>query len=327
MTIERSVAPPHRMRIALAFAALYVIGGSTFLGQRVVVHGGFTPFLGAGLRMAIAGCLLLGWSRLRGVTLAPRRTWLDLAISGTFLFVGGNALSMIASQTVASGLVALLAATCPFWLTLGASRLPGGERPTATAILGMALGFAGLVVVVAPGIAGGGGGPAILAAAVSPVAWAIGALWARYRLAGLSTAVIASHQMVFGTLPLIAIGLARGEWAQLDPRPDGIAALGFLVVCGNLITYSSFVFLLARVAAAKVSTYAYVNPVVAVILGRVLADEHIALRGLIGAAAIIAGVVLVNLAQIRRRGHIAQGDDALDRAPQAGVTMRQGARS
>lgn len=201
------------------------------------------------------------------------------------------------------------------------------KRPTATAIFGMVLGFAGLVAVVAPSVAGGGSGAAILAAAISPLAWVIGALWARHRLTGLPTAMIAGHQMVFGTLPLIAIGLVRGEWAQLDPRPDGIVALGYLVVCGNLITYSSFVFLLPRVAAAKVGTYAYVNPVVAVILGWLLADERIDPRGLIGAAAIVVGVALVNLAQIRRRGPSREIDDVRPSPSQAGVTLRQGARS
>lgn len=285
----------------LAFAALYVIGGSTFLGMRVVMHGGFTAFLGSGARMLIAGCLLVGGTLARGGRIAPRRFWPDLAISGAFLFVGGNALSMIASETVDSGLVALLTASCPFWLTLGASRLPGGERPTAGTALGMLLGFVGLAVVVGPDVRGGGGTPGLLAAALSPVAWAIGGLWAKHRLSALPPATIAGHQMLFGAVPLLAIGLGRGELAHLHPDPGAVLALGYLVTFGNLIAYNSFVFLMAHVPAAKVATYAYVNPVIAVVLGWWLAGERMAPRGLLGAAAILAGVILVNLAQIRQR--------------------------
>ncbi len=294
-------SPPPRALILLAFAALYVIGGSTFLGMRYVMHGGFTAFLGSGFRMLIAGAIMLVWLLARGGALAPRRCWLDLAISGTFLFVGGNATSMIAAETVDSGLIALLTATAPFWLTLGAAQLPGGERPSAAGVLGILLGFLGLAVIIGPSLSGGGSPGGIVAAAISPISWAIGGLWARYRLRDLPAMTIASHQMLFGTIPLLAIGLARGEWAQLQPEPSAYIALAYLIVCGNLISYNSFVFLMAHVPAAKASTYAYVNPVIAVFLGWWIADEHISPRGLVGAAAILAGVVLVNLAQVYRR--------------------------
>jgi len=295
-------SPPSRARVLLAFAALYLIGGSTFLGMRYVMHGGFTAFLASGFRMLVAGSIMLAWLLARGGNLAPRRHWPDLAISGTFLFVGGNATSMIASETVDSGLIALLTATAPFWLTLGAAQLPGGERPSAAGLFGILLGFAGLTVIVGPNLSGGGSAVGIVAAAISPVSWAIGGLWARYRLAGLPAMTIASHQMLLGTVPLLAIGLARGEWADLAPEQSAYLALAYLVICGNLISYNSFVFLMAHVPAARASTYAYVNPVIAVFLGWWLADEHISPRGLVGAAAILAGVVLVNLAQVHRRG-------------------------
>jgi drug/metabolite transporter (DMT)-like permease len=303
---SRTSPPPSRALVLAAFAALYVIGGSTFLGQRYVMHGGFTAFTASGLRMLLAGSIMLVWLLARGAPLAPRRAWPDLAISGTFLFVGGNAMSMIASGSVDSGLVALLTATAPFWLTIGAAQLPGGERPSAAGVLGILLGFVGLAVIISPGMNGGGSAAGILAASISPICWAIGGLWARQRLPGLPAMTIASHQMLFGTVPLLAIGLVRGEWADLHPEPSAFVALGYLVVCGNLISYNSFVFLMAHVPAAKASTYAYVNPVIAVLLGWWLADEHISSRGLVGAAAILAGVVLVNLAQVVRRAERAR---------------------
>lgn len=294
--------PASRARVVLAFASLYFFGGSTFLGMRVVMHGGFTAFLGSGARMFVAGAIMVGWSLARGGAIAPRRHWLDLAISGAFLFAGGAALSMFATETVDSGLVALLSATCPFWLTLGAAKLPHGERPSAGGMFGILLGFAGLALIVGPKLAGGGSATAILAAAISPLSWAIGGLWAKHRLSTLSSMTIASHQMLLGTIPLVAIGLARGELAHLAPGPDAVLALGYLIVFGNLISYSSFIFLMTHVPAAKASTYAYVQPVVAVFLGWSLAGEHIAARALLGAAAILAGVVLVNVARVNRSG-------------------------
>lgn len=299
---DRSPGAPSPALILLAFAALYIIGGSTFLGMRYVMQGGFTAFLASGIRMFVAGSLMLAWLLARGGRLAPRSAWPDLAISGTFLFVGGNATSMIAAETVDSGLIALLTATAPFWLTLGAAQLPRGERPSAAGVIGILLGFTGLAVIIGPNLGGGGSTGGILAAAISPVSWAIGGLWARHRLPALPSMTIASHQMLFGTIPLIAIGLARGEVADLSPVPTAYLALGYLIVCGNLISYNSFVFLMAHVPAAKASTYAYVNPVVAVFLGWWIADEHISTRGLVGAAAILTGVLLVNLAQMNRRG-------------------------
>lgn len=276
-----------------------------FLGQRYVMHGGFTAFLASAMRMLVAGTIMLAWLLARGGAIAPRRCWPDLAISGTFLFVGGNGVSMIASGAVDSGLVSLLTATAPFWLTIGAAQLPGGERPSAAGVVGILLGFAGLVVIVGPTLSGGGSAIGIMAAAVSPVCWAIGALWARQRLPGLPSMTIASHQMLLGTIPLMAIGLVRGEWADLAPERSGLVALGYLVIGGNLISYNSFVFLMAHVPAAKASTYAYINPVIAVFLGWWIAGEQISSRGLVGAAAILAGVVVVNLAQVYRHGRTA----------------------
>jgi drug/metabolite transporter (DMT)-like permease len=297
--------PPHkpsRAHIVLAFAAMYLVGGSVFLGQRVAMHGGLTAFLTSGVRMAIAGAILLAWSRARGGGLAPRRTWIDLAISGSLLFVGGSALSMIASDRIPSGLVALLTASVPFWIAIGAGALPGGERPSGLGGFGLVLGgFAGLAIVIVPTVHGDASASGIVIAVVSAVAWAAGSLWARHRLRDLPAMTIASHQMLFGALPLIVIGLARGELGQLAPTGDALLALGYLIVFGNLITYQAFVFLMNHVAPAKVSTYAYINPILAISLGAWLAGERLPGNGVIGAIAILAGVALTNLAQSRRR--------------------------
>ncbi|HET9627346.1 MAG TPA: EamA family transporter [Kofleriaceae bacterium] len=287
--------------IVLAFAAMYLVGGSVFLGQRVAMHGGLTPFLTSGVRMAIAGAILLAWARARGHRVAPRTAWRDIAISGTLLFVGGAALSMLASQTLDSGLIALITATTPFWITLGAAALPGGERPSSLGALGIGLGFVGLVIVVAPTVHASGGAPlAIAAAAGSVVAWAAGSVWARHRLRGLPAMTVASHQMLCGAVPLIAIGVGRGELATLAPTGPGVLALGYLIVFGNLITYQAFVFLMSRAPASTVATYAFVNPIVALALGAWLAGERLPTHGALGALVLLAGVVLAHLAQVTR---------------------------
>lgn len=292
---------PSRAQIILAFAAMYLVGGSVFLGQRVAMHGGLTAFLTSGVRMAFAGAILLAWTRTRGGGLAPRGTWLDLAISGSLLFVGGSALSMLATDRIASGLVALLTATVPFWITIGAALLPGGERPASLGALGLVLGFAGLAIVIVPTVHGDATASGIAISLISAVAWAAGSLWARYRLRALPAMTIASHQMLFGALPLIAIGLGRGELAQLAPTGDGLLALAYLIVFGNLIAYLAFVFLMNHVSPAKVSTYAYINPILAIALGSWLAGEHLPANGLVGAAAILAGVALANFSSRSRR--------------------------
>ncbi|HET9627349.1 MAG TPA: EamA family transporter [Kofleriaceae bacterium] len=292
---------PSRAQIVLAFAAMYLVGGSVFLGQRVAMHGGLTAFLTSGARMALAGAILLAWSCARGGGIAPRRTWLDLAISGSLLFVGGSALSMIASDRIPSGLVALLTASVPFWIALGAAALPGGERPSGLGAFGLGLGFAGLAIVIVPTVHGDASASGIVIAVISAVAWAAGSLWARHRLRALPAMTIASHQMLFGALPLLAIGLSRGELGQLAPTGDALLALGYLIIFGNLITYQAFVFLMNHVAPAKVSTYAYINPILAISLGAWLAGERLPAHGVLGAIAILAGVALTNLAPRGRR--------------------------
>jgi drug/metabolite transporter (DMT)-like permease len=293
-------APRPRLTILVAFAVLYVVWGSTFLGMRYAVRGGMTPFLGAAARTLGAGGLMLAWARARGHRPVPRRCWPDLALSGALMFVGGGALSMFAAQAVDSGLVALLSATAPLWLTLGAAHLPGGERPSPRGWAGIALGFAGLALVLAPGLRGGQTGAGLIAGAVSPVGWTAGALWARQRLGGLTPLAIASHQMLFAAGALLLVGVARGELGALHPTGSAWLALGYLMLFGNLLGFTAFVFLMAHAPAARVATYAYVNPLVALFLGWWIAGEPIGPRALAGAAVIVAGVALTNTARVRR---------------------------
>jgi len=274
--------------IAPAFFVLYVVWGSTFLAMGSVVHGGIPPLLATGARLLFAGGILLAWHVHRGGRIAPRATWPGLAGSGALMFVGGSGLSMIALRTVDSGLVALLSASMPVWMAIAAR-----ERLVPLAKVGIALGLAGLVLVLQPGLAGGSV-VGLVAGALSPIAWVAGALWSRSRLRALPAAALAGHQMLFAAAVAFAIGIARGEPADLAPTGDAVLALGYLVVFGNVLGYTSFVYLMARVPAAKVATYAYVNPVIAVVLGWLVAGEQLAPRVLAGAAVVLVGVALVN---------------------------------
>jgi drug/metabolite transporter (DMT)-like permease len=291
--------PPRsdRLRIALAFGALYVIWGSTFVAMGCVVRDGIPPFLATGARLLLSGGILLAWGVARGAGRIPTRVIGDLALAGALMFVGGSALSMYAVRTVDTGLVALIAATTPFWMALASARSVSGERLSASGSVGIGIGFVGLAVAIGPQLAGDG--PGIAAAVLSPVSWVAGSVWTRDRLGDIPATTIAGYQMLFGASLSIAVGLAHGELAQLAPTVEAAGALGYLAVFGSVLGYTSFVFLMARVSAAKVSTYAYVNPVVAIALGWWIAGERLAPHVLAGAGVVVMGVVLVNTARVR----------------------------
>lgn len=295
---------PSRSSILLAFAALYVLWGSTYLGIRFLLEGGFTPFLGAGLRMTVAGALLWSFRRLRGASLPAPRQLLELAVAGCFLFVGGNGLVMVAQQSLPSGLVATLVATTPFWLTGLEVLLPGGERPGVAAWLGIALGFGGVAILVGPRLGTGAGATAALLCLIAPVLWSIGGLWAKHRLRKIEPFTVSAFEMLFAGMALLVLGAARGEAAVVAPIASGWWALVYLISFGSLIGFSAFVFLMAHVPAAKVATYSYVNPVIAVFLGWALAGEELGARSLLATLVIVAGVALVNLTAMRRAARV-----------------------
>jgi drug/metabolite transporter (DMT)-like permease len=300
------VAPaPARTALVLAFSAIYLIWGSTYLGMRVAVQT-MPPLVMAGARFLIAGAILFTVLRIRGTPSPTRSQWRINTIIGGFLLLGGNGCVAWAEQFVPSGLTALLIGVQPLFFVLTEWAWPGGGKPTRFTMAALMLGFAGVGWLAAPWEAPGQGGLdiagtiAILAACVF---WAIGSIYSRHARHGAEPLVASALQMIGGGALLMLAAIARGDLARLDLgaiSPASWAAFAYLILFGSLVGFSTFVWLMKHSTPARVSTYAYVNPIVAVFLGWLLLDEPITGRTLIASAIIIAAVVMITAEKNKR---------------------------
>jgi drug/metabolite transporter (DMT)-like permease len=287
---------PSRLQVALGFAAIYLIWGSTYLGIRYAVET-IPPLLMMGVRHASAGILVYVWARSRGAVSPGVREWGYAAIAGLLLFVAGHGILAWAEQKIPSGMAALLCATLPLWTVLVA-RLKGSEQKLSTrSWAGLILGFAGVGVLIAPSALQAHETLSILgiaAATVSSLAWAIGTVYSKSVQMPSSSVLSAAMQMICGGVLLLVAAFASGEGNHLTAFSlRSMLALGYLIVFGSIIAFTVFTWLLTVASASRVSTYAYVNPVVAVLLGWLLAAEPVGWNTWVATAIIIAGVVLV----------------------------------
>ncbi len=284
--------------VLAAFAALYLIWGSTYLAIKFAVET-LPPFTMAGIRFVAAGALLFGWSRARGAAPLTGPQWKTALIAGTLLLVGGNGLVSWAEQSrVPSGIAALLIASTPMWRALLDWARPGGLRPRAGVWAGIALGLAGIAVLVGPSGMGGGVDPlGALAIGTASFCWALGSIYQRGAPKSESTLLNVGGQMLAGGALLLALGCGLGEHVDVAAVSARSAwSLAYLIFVGALVGYSAYVWLLKVSTPAKASTYAFVNPVVAVVLGWALAGEPIGPRVVGAGALVIAAVVLITLA-------------------------------
>jgi len=296
----REAPPRHeasRSEIVLAFSAVYVLWGSTYLAIRFGVET-IPPFLLAGLRHATAGLILYAWTRRRGAPRPQPKHWRSAFVVGGLMLLGGNGLVTWAEQRVPSGLAALIVASVPIWMTVS-DGVQRRERPHGVVVVGLLLGLGGLAFLIAPGQFAGGsrvdplGAAALLTAALF---WAIGSLHSRRVTLPESTLLATAMEMIGGSVLLFLVAAAAGEWrgfslAAVSAR--SVLALAYLVVAGSLLGFTAYIFLLGATTPARVSTYAYVNPVVAVLLGWLLAGETVTPRTLVAAAVIVAAVALI----------------------------------
>jgi drug/metabolite transporter (DMT)-like permease len=289
---------PSRMQIIAAFAAIYIIWGSTYLGIRFAIET-LPPFFMAGIRFLIAGGLMFAVLRLRGVKLPTRLQWRSGLIIGALLLLGGNGGVTWAEQYVPSGIAALVVALVPVWIVLVDWLRPNGTRPTGMVIVGLLLGIAGMVLLVGPTNLTAGSNVNLigaLALAGASLLWAIGSVYSRHAPLPDHPLMVTAIEMLCGGALLTLTSALTGEMATFDlagVSTRSLLALLYLIVFGAIIAYSAYVWLLKVTTPALASTYAYVNPVVAVFLGWLFASEPITLQTIIAAAIIIMAVVVV----------------------------------
>jgi drug/metabolite transporter (DMT)-like permease len=294
---EKSVARPTAAKVLAAFAAVYVIWGSTYLAIRIAIES-LPPLLMAGARFLLAGALLYAIMRSRGEPAPTRRHWGSAALIGMLLLMFGNGGVTLAERTVPSGVAALLVAMVPMWMVLLEWLRPGGTRPSGRTILGLVIGFAGMVLLVGPaGFAGGDRVDPVGAAfvMVGALAWAAGSIWSRGASLPKSALLATGMEMACGGAWLLLAGTVTGEWGSVDPSAftmRSVLAFLYLVLFGSLVGFTAYIWLLGVSTPARVSTYAYVNPVVAVLLGWAMLGEPLNAR-ILGAAAIIVAAVAV----------------------------------
>ncbi|MEP7226827.1 MAG: EamA family transporter [Gemmatimonadales bacterium] len=286
-----------RWKIAIAFFAVYVFWGMTYLAMRVAVEE-IPPYLMAGTRFVLAGAILFAWTRRRGDPPPSLQQWRAAAVIGGFLLLGGNASVAWSEQRVPSGLAALLIGVMPIWM-VGLEWLRRGSRPSKQVVAGLLLGAVGVGLLVLP--QGRGNGMDLLGAAVlilAAASWAWGSVISKSAPLPKSPFLATSMEMIAGGILCLLVAVLSGELRGFSlPEVLGRAGLAwlYLVVFGSLVAFTAYIWLLGVTSIAKVGTYAYVNPIVAVLLGWAVLGEPVTLRTLAAAAVILLGVALVNV--------------------------------
>lgn len=295
-----NTSSPSTLSIVLAFLAVYIIWGSTYLAIMFAVVT-IPPFLMAGVRFFVAGIIMFLWSYFRGDTKATFKNWKEATIVSGLLLLLGNGALVWAEQYLPSGFTALLVTTTPFWMILIDWLRPNGKKPDIPVVMGIVLGFIGVSLLINQDALSGIDHvyiPAIFAVLLAAFSWGAGSIYSK--LAELPHSQIQSSalQLLTGGVLLSLTSVGVGELSQLNMdeiTSKSLLALLYLITFGSIIGYTAYSFLLKHVAPAKVSTYAYVNPIVAVFLGWLLASEPVTPRTLLAAGIIICGVAFITV--------------------------------
>ncbi len=285
--------------LVASLGAMYVIWGTTYLGIRFAIAT-LPPLLMAGTRFLIAGAILYAWGRMRGGGRPRAAEWRGSLVTGALLLLGGNGLVTWAETRVPSNIAALLVSTTPFWMVVLDWKWKGGRRPEGRLVAGLALGFAGVALMVAPG-----DGHAVpvhplgaLALVGASVSWAIGSLMRRTASAPQSPALAIGMEMLAGGFLLVLAGLALGEAGTVNLGAVTAKSLGaylYLIVFGSVVAFSAYMYVLRHTTVAMATSHSYVNPVVAVFAGWILAGETLTPRAMVAACVIVGAVALLTL--------------------------------
>ena len=307
---------PARWRVILAFAAVYIIWGTTYLAIRFAVET-IPPFLMGGLRFLLAGGLLYTWTRIRGVERPHRSQWRPALLSSVLLIFLAQGSVVWAEQYLASGLAAVLVGMVPIWVMVLNWVRPNGQRPNWVLLAGVFTGFMGVATLLAPWQSGQRDVHLLGAAAVifGSICWTAGSLYTRTLKLSISHFQATAMQMLCGGALLVVLGTVTGEWAELSPDVVSLRSVFsffYLVVLGSIVALTAYTWLMSVWPPSQVSTYAYVNPLVAVILGWILADERLSLRMGIAVAVIVGSVVLVTMGKVTTRIQRASPQPAAD---------------
>lgn len=287
----------------VAFLALYLIWGSTYLAIRIADRS-IPPFLMLGVRFVVAGAILYGVARLLGSARPRLSHWRSAAVIGVMLPLIGNGGVAYAETRVPSGTAALMIATLPVWIVI--LDWLKGKKPKPAILMGVVTGLFGVFLLADPFHAGSTGAvpvAGLIALVASPIAWAWGSLYSRDAPLPPSPFLGAAMQMLTGGTSLLVVSVLSGEWAQVGPQTFQLGpwlAVGYLILFGSILAYTSFVWLLGQVSAERVATYAYVNPVVAVFLGLIAGDGLLTPRITVAAAIIVGAAVIITTSKARK---------------------------
>lgn len=301
---------PSRSRIVAAFAAVYLVSGSTYLGIRFAIET-IPPFFMVGVRFMLAGAVLYVIARFRGGERPTLVHWRSTAIIGACLILGGNGAVVWAEQFIPSGMTALIVAMLPFWIVLIDWLGPDRARPSLGVAVGLLVGIAGITMLVGPsaiqpfpsGATAHSGNVfllGVIALMTGSLTWALGSIYSRHARLPSSALVTTAMEMFCGGALLTTFALLTGEGRQFDLASlsaRSIAGFLYLTSVGSLIGFTAYIWLLQHQPPSRVSTYAYVNPVVAVFLGWAIAGESLTIRTVIAAAIIVSAVALITTAQ------------------------------
>ena len=300
---------PSLLLVIIAFATVYVVWGSTYFFIQKAVHE-IPPFLMGFSRFVTAGLIMLTWCVARGEKVFNRDYILNSALTGFLLLFIGNGAVIWAEQYIPSAIVAIMVSSSPIWFVLLDRPKWKTNFNSMSTVAGLAIGFSGVILLfwdqLSEIFAGGGGGsriPALILLLLASISWSGGSLYSKYNSKGGSAAVNTAWQMLFGGLAFLPGSFIMDEWSGFSWNEvsfEAWSSLVYLILMGSIAAFSAYVWLLQARPATQVSTYAYVNPVIAVLLGVFFANERVSYIQIIGLAVILASVLLINLTKYRK---------------------------